>query len=301
MLRRAWNTESRSWRAAAVCLGLALFHLTPIPALADLDRASQAETVNRALQQGDHERALEALQPLVEAGDEQAIKFDRFIRAFVELLKQREAQKKAEGPVDLRDYDRRYKADRTEEQEARFQQAQTALAAKDYKTAMEIWSALAKLGDAQSQDNLADSYSIGRGVTKNKETAQKYYLMAAEQGYAPAQESLSRLHDFMMQLEDETVRRRSFVWTYRAAVQGNVMAYARVSLAYCYGYGIDRNPVMADVWQYLTYASRDYLVDRTCRRYIKYPASYVAAIEERAIALSKAYDIPIYPPYGTLE
>lgn len=295
MLRRAWNTESRSWRAAAVCLGLALFHLTPIPALADLDRASQAETVNRALQQGDHERALEALQPLVEAGDEQAIKFDRFIRAFVELLKQREAQKKAEGPIDLRDFDGRYEPMVPGPQQRRFALGQEAYEREDYETAFREWLPLADGGYAEAQYEIADLFRFGKGVETDSANAESYYLKAARQGYAPAQLALAMIDNSFFFTKDEDVQRNNFSWAHRAAVNGSANAYILLSFAYCTGRGTDRNPVLADVWSYMAYPSEEDLYRDTCNKGIKYFKSYFMAIRERAEAMSDAYDIRIVP------
>jgi len=50
--------------------------------------------------------------------------------------------------------------------------------------------ARAKQGDADAQFMLGVMYEEGKGVTQNDKTAVKWYRLAAEQGYAAAQNNL---------------------------------------------------------------------------------------------------------------
>jgi TPR repeat protein len=65
----------------------------------------------------------------------------------------------------------------------------------DFMTAMNEWKPLAERGGATSQFLVGWLYNEGKGVTKNYDTAIKWYLLAAEQGYAYAQTALGRMYE----------------------------------------------------------------------------------------------------------
>lgn len=57
----------------------------------------------------------------------------------------------------------------------------------DFKNAINIWKDLADGGDAQAQFNLGLMYHGGLGLPRNEQEAVKWYQIAAEGGYEPAQ------------------------------------------------------------------------------------------------------------------
>jgi len=58
--------------------------------------------------------------------------------------------------------------------------ANQAYNAKDYTTAYELYSQLAKEGDATAQTSLAFMYQNGQGCEKNDKAALELYTLAAE-------------------------------------------------------------------------------------------------------------------------
>jgi soluble lytic murein transglycosylase-like protein len=64
---------------------------------------------------------------------------------------------------------------------------------KDGERAAALYCQAARLGDAESQYNLAWMYANGRGVERNDATAAFFFHAAAEQGLASAQRMLSRV------------------------------------------------------------------------------------------------------------
>jgi len=60
------------------------------------------------------------------------------------------------------------------------------LRSKDYKEAAELFSKAAEQGHADAQYNLGELYNKGRGVKRNKKTAQKWYKAASAQGHVKA-------------------------------------------------------------------------------------------------------------------
>ncbi len=65
----------------------------------------------------------------------------------------------------------------------------------DYQTALKVWMADAKTGDAKAQTYVAEIYERGLGTDPNYVEAAKWYHMASEQNYKPAQLSLGRLFE----------------------------------------------------------------------------------------------------------
>ena len=61
---------------------------------------------------------------------------------------------------------------------------------KDYKTAFEKWKPLAEQGNAKAQNTLGVMYSKGQGVPQDDKEATKWWRLAAEQEFAPAQYNL---------------------------------------------------------------------------------------------------------------
>ena len=91
--------------------------------------------------------------------------------------------------------------------------------------AEERWQAsLAKQDDPRGQYALAIMYDMGEGVPQNSEQAFEFYRLAAEQGYADAQNNLGVMYD---QGEGVSVNyKEAMKWYLLAAEQGNKDATA---------------------------------------------------------------------------
>ena len=78
---------------------------------------------------------------------------------------------------------------------------------------------LAKQGDATAQYNLGTMYQYGQGVTRNHQTAVKWYTLAAEQGNVIAQGKLG----VMYALGDGVIRDNVYahMWGNLGASNGN--------------------------------------------------------------------------------
>ena len=275
-------------------LPAALLWLTTLPAAAaDINAAA------RALEKGDFETAYREAQPLAEQGDEYARKIAGFAKYMMDLKQKIEQQEKerlaATGPIDLRDYDGRYKPQRSTADQAQFKRGRSLYRSKDFEAAFRTWLPLANAGDAEAQYEIGQIYLLGKGIEKDEERGHTYVRKSAEQGYGPAQGDLaSSINPFGFS-KDENIQREAFYWGTRAAANGNTWGYHVLASAYCGGKGVDRNPVLADIWLYLIFSEKDHFLSLACNRDIDLPIPYYEAIAVRAEAMRKAYDIPLVP------
>jgi len=79
-----------------------------------------------------------------------------------------------------------------------FEDGRAAFERGDYAAALQMWRRLAENGDAQAQNAVGDMYAtrrarLSQGSGEDSEAA-KWYLKAAEQGFAPAQSNLGRIY-----------------------------------------------------------------------------------------------------------
>ncbi len=65
----------------------------------------------------------------------------------------------------------------------------------DYQTALKVWMASAKEGDAAAQTNVGEIFEKGLGTTPNYEAAALWYELAAKQGSTRAQFNLGTLYE----------------------------------------------------------------------------------------------------------
>ncbi len=73
----------------------------------------------------------------------------------------------------------------------KFVEASTAYQAADYATAFSLYQLLADYGDAAAQHNLGLMYENGLGVGQNTAEAMRWYRLAADQAFPPAQARLN--------------------------------------------------------------------------------------------------------------
>ena len=126
-----------------------------------------------------------------------------------------------------------------------------AYKAKDYATAIRVWTPLGTAGDAQVQNYLAFMYSAGLGTKKDIKKAEKWYRKAADQGYMDSQLKLGMLY------EDLGKYAKALRWYRKAAVQGQPRAQYTMARLYWNGRGLKKNDTEAAKW-YLKSAEQNY-------------------------------------------
>jgi uncharacterized protein len=116
---------------------------------------------------------------------------------------------------------------------------------KDYKTAQKIWLPLAENGNYEAQYGLGLMYQNGSGVLKNHKEAIKWYRLAGEQEYLPAQSKVAFLYDKGQGVQDY---QNAFKWHQLMAERGNAQAQNDLGYKYEIGEGVQQNYVMAFMW-----------------------------------------------------
>jgi uncharacterized protein len=108
----------------------------------------------------------------------------------------------------------------------------TTLSYADWFTSPEIKESIIKAdaGDKAAQFRVGSAYDTGDGAPRSRDKAMKYYLMAAEQGHADAQNSLGS------GLQAEKNYSEALTWYERASAQNH--ALATNNLAYLYDLGL---------------------------------------------------------------
>ncbi|WP_421935152.1 tetratricopeptide repeat protein [Pelagibius sp.] len=182
---------------------------------------------------------------------------------------------------------------------ADFDAGMTAFENGDFVAAHDAWLPLAEAGNADAQYWIGELYSFGKGVTKDFDAALPYYLKAAYQGHGRAQyEAASLLKSGNRR--DESNEMLSFSLYMRAAVNGVTSAYVSIASAYCFGIGVDEDPVIADIWMALAmgpFADRlDVMEGVFCDIFGKNDEAYLREINRRAGLLKQAYGLASYPP-----
>jgi uncharacterized protein len=95
--------------------------------------------------------------------------------------------------------------------------------------------AKADAGDAEAQFRVGSAYDTGKGAPRSRENAMRYYLIAAEQGHAEAQNSVGS------GLQAEKRYAEALVWYERAAAQGHALATNNLALLYDLGLGVKQD------------------------------------------------------------
>lgn len=125
--------------------------------------------------------------------------------------------------------------------------ADAALAQKNYVTGLEKYKRAATNGDAYAQAQVGNMYSSGGfGVKQDYAEAVKWYKLAAAQGNVVAQSNLGFAYDNgqgVVQDYAEAVK-----WYRLAAIQGNVSAQYNLGVMYGNGRGVAQNYIRAHMW-----------------------------------------------------
>ncbi len=116
----------------------------------------------------------------------------------------------------------------------------------DYTTALQIFGAWAKLGNASAQQLFGFMYQKGQGVAQDYGKAVKWYRRAAEQGYSPGEFRLGHMYYEgwgVTQDKGEAVK-----WYRRAAEHGLARAQFGLGIMYQNGFGVTQDYVQAHKW-----------------------------------------------------
>lgn len=112
---------------------------------------------------------------------------------------------------------------------------------------------LAQLKRAAEKGDALAQFSYGQRVAASDPREQlKWYLRAAEQGYAPAQDATGILYERLAL--DEPAKKQSAAmreavrWSSRAAYQGWPAAQVRLARYFATGSGVEKDPVIACMW-----------------------------------------------------
>jgi len=107
----------------------------------------------------------------------------------------------------------------------------------DWTVSPEVKALIAKAdaGDPDAQLRVGSAYDTGAGAPRSGKKAMKYYLMAAEQGNAEAQNSLGSALQAKKRYAD------ALEWYKRAADQGHALATNNIGLLYDLGMGVQQD------------------------------------------------------------
>ena len=129
---------------------------------------------------------------------------------------------------------------------AGLQEANEALAKKDYPSALKELQPLAEKGDAYAQFHLAELYSNGSGVAMDEKLAVSWYQKSAAQGYVAAQTMLGIMYENGAGTKLDYSKAAS--WYRKAAEQGDPVAQSLLGAMYVEGLGVAVNLVQALKW-----------------------------------------------------
>jgi TPR repeat protein len=127
------------------------------------------------------------------------------------------------------------------------EEADNAYKKGDYKMAFKEFSTLAESGDTEAQYKLANMYSNGEGILRDRQKATKWYLKAAKQGYSEAQYGLGVMHikgshDFLKDYKEAAK------WYQKSAKQGHPEAQYGLGFIYINSKGDLKNIAKAKFW-----------------------------------------------------
>ena len=104
----------------------------------------------------------------------------------------------------------------------------------------------AEFGDAESQYQVGQSYSIGDGVEKDDEEAVDWYRKAAQNGHAEAMYELAECYYLGMGVEED--EEEAVKWYRKAARKGHVEAMYKMAGCYYSGDGVAESDARAKHW-----------------------------------------------------
>ena len=130
-----------------------------------------------------------------------------------------------------------------------------AYQAGDYATAIKEWLPEAEKGDRNALFNLGQVYRMGKGVPKNFDLAEHYYLEAAKLGHPAAQGNLGTLYYFG-KANGKPEMDKALKWWRLAARNGDPRSQYMMGVLYFNGKFVDRDLVTAYSWMTLAAQSK---------------------------------------------
>ncbi len=106
--------------------------------------------------------------------------------------------------------------------------------------------AKAVAGDPVARFKMAGFYARGEGVTQDLVEAAKWLTLAAEQGYAPAQNNLAVCYSTGAGVPKDQAK--AIAWIRKSAEQGYARAQCYLGLSYAKGEGVPRDQTQALDW-----------------------------------------------------
>ena len=106
--------------------------------------------------------------------------------------------------------------------------------------------AKAAAGDPVARFKMAGFYARGEGVTQDLVEAAKWLTLAAEQGYAPAQNNLAVCYSTGAGVPKDQAK--AIEWIRKSAEQGYARAQCYLGLSYAKGEGVPRDQTQALDW-----------------------------------------------------
>ena len=128
-------------------------------------------------------------------------------------------------------------------------------APQDYAEALKWYRLAGDKGFAPAQFNLGLTYELGRGVPVDERQAFRFYLMSAEQGFAPAQFNVGNMYAAGRGIGQDLFEAN--LWYKQAAENGLVEAQFNLGLVYETGRGVKKDDALAARW-YKVAAERGY-------------------------------------------
>lgn len=129
-----------------------------------------------------------------------------------------------------------------------FADAMAVYERREYAKAVNMFHALAELGEAQAQSFLGAIYSSGEGVRQDYKQAFQWQKKAADQNYAPAQYNLAI--QYIKGLGVEQDAEQGIEWMRRAAEHDIAEAKMNLAVMHEHGVGVAACPEGASRWYY---------------------------------------------------
>lgn len=128
--------------------------------------------------------------------------------------------------------------------------AQSAYSAGNYAKALELFTPLAKKGEAKAQFSLGIMYYIGQGATQSYSEAAVWLQRAAAQGNVLAQNILGEMLDQGLGVAQDY--KKAAKWYQLAAEQGDAHAQYNIGLMYARELGVPQDSVLGYMWMSLS-------------------------------------------------
>lgn len=152
-------------------------------------------------------------------------------------------------------YDQLIKLANDNDLEAITQLGRNAYNSEDYDTAFKWWIKAAENGYAVAQNNIGVCYENGLGVSQNLNEAIKWYRKAAEQDFISSQLVLGYCYYNGNGVDRDP--NLAFKWFMKAAEQGDAVGQCNVGGFYEMGWSVDKDMKEAIKW-YKKSAEQDY-------------------------------------------